>query len=220
MISNVLWIQTLLESDLERYVKSEQEDWIYLRFRTIAALDPYFYENYLYGGMYLSVIKDDLESAAEIFELGLLKYPDDYRLNYYAGFNYFYEIGDYQKGYDKLKRIENNPKAPLSLKFVINKLRFETTRNYEVTLAFLKETYRMTKSEMIREKLAGDIYSVVSRRDLECLNGKGINCNMIDAEGLPYFKNEKGIWTSRRHYKDYKIFRPEEKLIKSRPQKK
>lgn len=211
LISSVIWIQTLLESDIERYNKDDFEDWMYLRFLTISSLDPKFYENYLYGGMYLSIIKDDLPAAADIFELGLLQYPEDYSLNYYAGFNYFFEMGDYARGLEKLRKIKDHPRAEKNVRFVVSKLLFETTRNYDVAIEFLKQTLAQTKSDLVKEKLKMDLYSVVAQRDLECLNNGKNDCLRLDAEGIPYIKDDSGKWISKRKYKPYKIFRPEGK---------
>lgn len=98
LISDLLWVQTLLESDEEHYGKNDLNSWMYLRFLSISLLDPLFFENYMYGGLYLSIVKDDVLGAAEIFEKGLIYYPDNYNLNYYAGFNYYFELGDLKKG--------------------------------------------------------------------------------------------------------------------------
>ena len=208
IISSTIWIQTLLESDQEKYNRKDYESWMYLRFLTIASLDPRFYENYLYGGMYLSVVKNDLLGAADIFERGLEYYPQDYRLNYYSGFNYFFELGDYEKGFEKLQRIENHPHAPPLLRQIVSKLRFETSGDYEVALQFLKENLKLVKDDMIREKLSKDIYAVAAQRDLECLNEGRKNCSMTDAYGIPYIKDEEGKWKSKVPFNPYKIFRP------------
>ncbi len=211
MISNIIWIQTLLESDQEKFYKRNYTNWMYLRFLSVATLDPLFYENYLYGGMYLSVVKDDLYGAANIFGLGLKKYPDDYRLNYYSGFNYFFELGDYQKGYENLKKIADHPETPTSVKMVINKLRFETTRDYETSISFLKHTLSITKDDFVKKKIINDIYSLVAQRDLGCLNEKKANCNKFDATGEPYIQIEPGVWSAKKKFYKYQINRPQNK---------
>ena len=211
LISNIIWIQTLLESDQEKYEKNDLTSWMYLRFSTIAALDPKFYENYLYGGMYLSVVKDDLEGAASLLEKGLIYYPNDYQLNYYAGFNYFFEMGDYKKGFEKLQKIENNPQTPLAVKFVISKLRFQNTKDHEVAIRFLKSTYDLTKDPGIRKKIESDIYAIKAEHDLECLNSKREHCEHLDAYGVPYIRKVDGTWQAQQDFKIYKIYRPRNK---------
>lgn len=206
VFSNVLWIQTLMESDQERYKGKDFADWMYLRFLTISILDPKFYENYLYGGMYLSVVKDDLSGAAEIFERGMKQYPTDYYLLYYAGFNYYFEMGDYKKGYEVLKKLENHQKTPHVLKQVINKLQFEVTGDYEIAINLLKENLKTTNDEVFKRKIETDLYAVTAQRDLECLNQNQQGCSMYDLNGKPYVKRD-GRWISQTEFVPYKIFR-------------
>lgn len=206
VFSNVLWIQTLMESDQERYKGKDFADWMYLRFLTISTLDPKFYENYLYGGMYLSVVKDDLLGAAEIFERGMKEYPTDYYLLYYAGFNYYFELGDYKKGFEVLKRLENHEKTPHVLRQVINKLQFEVTGNYEVAINLLKENLKTTNDEVFKNKIETDLYAVTAQRDLECLNQNKSGCSTYDYRGYPYVK-KNGLWVSQIEFVPYKIFR-------------
>lgn len=204
MLADLLWIQTLLESDLEKYSGRDLNSWMYVRFLSIAFLDKYFYENYLYGGLYLSIIKDDLEGAADIFEKGLLLYPDDYKLNYHAGFNYYFEMGELEKGFEKLEKIKNSPELAPGVKFIIEKLRFETTQNYDLTLEYLINSYENTHDEILRNKLASDIYALKAERDLKCLNTNEQNCDHLDAEGIPYRFNGKE-WNASREFVPYKI---------------
>ena len=80
LISDLLWIATLLESDTDHYKSRDLDSWMYHRFNTIISLDPKFYNAYLYGGQYLGIVKDDLEGAADIYLKGLEQYPNDYDL--------------------------------------------------------------------------------------------------------------------------------------------
>jgi tetratricopeptide (TPR) repeat protein len=207
VFSNVLWVLTLLESDQEKYHKKDFSDWMYLRFHTVATLDPKFYQNYLYGGMYLSTIKDDLEGAAVIFELGIKEFPEDYYLKYYAGFNYFYEMGDFKRGYEMLRKIENHPKLTSHLRSIIGKLNFEVTKNYDVSLEFLKESIRLTNDEVLRTKLRSELYALQAQRDLECLNSGRKGCYLVDLEGKSYIKETSGRWRAQKTFSPYKIKR-------------
>lgn len=208
LLSSVLWITTLLESDTEHYKGQDLGNWMYLRFLTIASLDPRFYENYLWGGMYLSIVKDDLEGAAEFFERGLKVYPDDFKLNYQAGFHYYSEIGNFTRGLELLKKVENSPKAPAPLKFIISKLNYETTGDYQTALQFLLVALENSQNdEVLKRKLTQDIYALKAGRDLECLNSNAIkDCERVDAEGNPYLYIN-GKWIASKEYKPYKIFR-------------
>lgn len=206
LLASQLWIQTLIESDLEQYQKRDLNNWMFLRFNTISELDPLFYENYLYGGMFLSIVKDDPPAAALIYEKGITHYPQDFKLHYNAGFNYYVEMNDYQKGLDHWLLIENHPQAPRTIKYIINKLKFETSHNYEAAIAFLNFQIETSSDEVLVKKLRQDLYSLTAQRDLECLNRGEKNCSHVDIEGKPYIRNDNE-WTSQKKFLPYKIFK-------------
>ena len=188
LFSDLLWIQTLLESDLERYSNRDLNNWLYLRFITIQALDPNFYENYLYGGQFLSIVKDDLEGANVLYERGIARFPDDYELNFQAGFMNFFEIGDFTLALKYLNKIENHPKAPVFLKSIINKLKYGLSHDLEATYQLVLLNYQSTKDRTLKDRLWRDLYSIKAEIDLKCLNDKGSNCNTKDLEGNHYLR--------------------------------
>lgn len=204
LIADLIWIQTLLESDLEKYSKRGLGSWMYLRFLSISELDPLFYRNYIYGGLYLSIVKDDLEGAVAIYEKGLKYYPTDYDLNYNAGFNYYYELGLPEKGLPLLEKIMNSPKAPQFLPSIINKLKRETGTDLNTIFQLVFSQYEKEIDPALKERLWSDLYSIKAEMDLSCLNSSSENCSKIDFEGLPYI-NQSGIYTSRRPFKSYSI---------------
>jgi hypothetical protein len=213
LISSLIWIQTLLESDLERYSQRDLSNWMYLRFLTIATLDPKFYENYLWGGMYLSIIKDDLHGAADIYERGIAVYPNDFRLLYNAGFNYYIELADYPNGLRHLEKIADHPESPPYLKFIVNKLRHETGTDYQTIMSYLLLQQQINKDPFLKDKIRQDIYALKAEHDLSCLNQVGAtDCDKLDAFGAPYFQ-ENGQWVSQYKYNAYKIFRRQEVKI-------
>lgn len=207
LISNLIWVQTLLQSDEVQYRRGDKKNWMYLRFKTIAELDPLFYHNYLWGGTYLSIIKDDIHAATEIFDQGLHFYPDDFELNYRQGFNYYFEAGEFQKGLKHLEKIEHYPQTPHPIKLVINKLRFETSFNYDVALSYLFVSLQKEKDPVLIKKLSNDFYALKAERDLKCLNANEANCDRKDAEGNWYIKVNQD-WKAPKEFKPYRIHLP------------
>lgn len=207
MIGDFFWIKTLIESDLEKYTKKDKNSWMYHRFRTIAELDPSFYENYLWGGMFLSVVKDDIFGADEIYSLGLQRYPSDYRLNFNAGFNSYFELGDFQMGARRLDKIKDHPEATELVRLIFNKLQFELNHDFDTAISFLKIRYQSVNDERIKEKILKDIKLLQIEKDLECLNQKLKNCSTIDPYGKSYsFNPQLKTWESSIKSR-YKIFR-------------
>ena len=204
LIADTIWIQTLIESDTERYSGKDFGNWMYLRFLSISELDPMFYENYLYGGQYLSIIKDDLHGAALIYEKGLKYFPDDFNLNLNGGFNYYFEMGDYENGLKLLERIQHHPKAPVQIPSIVNKLKIEIGEDPKLIYLILVERYNQTRDELLKEKLKSDLYVLKAEIDLKCLNDKEIGCSSVDLNGDPYVLKD-GMYISRTPFISYRI---------------
>lgn len=201
LFTDLIWVQTLIESDLERYGAKDLNNWLFLRFNTISVLDPYFYENYLYGGQFLNVVKDDLLGADIIYTKGLKVFPEDYQLNYFAGIMNYFEIGNNRKGYDYLKKIENNPKAPIFIRSIVNKLALARGASLEDIFKLVTHHYETTPDSTLKNKLRSDLYSIKAEIDLKCLNQKLGGCEMRDLDGQYYVKGPEG-------YRSYKMFLP------------
>lgn len=206
LVADILWIQTLIESDLEKFQGDSKNNWMFLRFNSISILDPKFYENYLYGGQYLSIIKDDPQSAEKIFAKGLQFYANDYMLNFNQGFNYYFELNDIEKGLVHLERIKDHPDAPGYLTSLLIKLKHQINQNPKDTILLLKEAYDKTQDQALRNKLAHDIYSIKATIDLACLNNRQENCETFDTEGKPYIFDGK-TYKAQKEFQPYKIFR-------------
>jgi hypothetical protein len=210
LFTDLIWIQTLIESDIEHYKKKDLNNWLFLRFNTIAVLDPKFYENYYFGGQFLGIVKDDLEGANVIYQNGLEHFPDDYNLNYNAGFLNYYEMGNFEAGLRYLTKIKNHPKAPIFITSIINKLQFEITGDKKSALALLYENYRQTKDPTLRNKLEQDIYALKATIDLECLNSNQRDCDQKDAEGRNYLRDNEGH-KAPKSFRPFKLFRDKKK---------
>jgi hypothetical protein len=186
LLTDLIWVQTLIESDNDHYKGKDLNNWLFLRFNTISILDPKFYENYLYGGQFLAIIKDDLEGANVIYEKGVANYPDDYSLNYNAGFMNYFEKGDYKKGLSYLEKISNHPKAPVYVKSIINKLKASLGMDLKEVFQLVLHNYQATKDEKLKKRLHGDMYALKAEIDLECLNSQSLNCSRTDLNGTNY----------------------------------
>jgi tetratricopeptide (TPR) repeat protein len=204
MVADFVWIKTLLESDLEHYKNDNLNNWMYLRFNQISDLDPLFYQNYLYGGLYLSVVKDDPKSGIKIFEKALLFYPKDYKLRFNLGFTYYFDLGDFKRGLNHLKHIQNSPELPIPMKSVIAKLQLQTTLDYDLAFSMVNENYKNTEDPALRKKLFLDLYAIKAEKDLKCLNMGSTECEQTDLQGKPYlFQNN--TYTSVKSFNPFRV---------------
>jgi hypothetical protein len=198
LIADMLWVQTLLQSDLEHYKKSNLENWMFHRFMAISVLDEKFYENYFYGSLYLSIVKDDPLAASVLYERGLVYYPEDFNLNYNAGFNYYFELGEYSKGLVLLDKIKNHPKASKILLSVVNKLKLQTGVDINTVYNLVLERIKQSKDPELESKLREEAYSLKAEMDLDCLNNGKAHCDTKDFVGIYYVKRaDKKYYTSR-----------------------
>jgi len=188
LLTDLLWIQTLIESDLEHYQKKDLSNWLFLRFNSITYLDKYFYENYRYGGQYLSIVKDDLEGATFILEKGLKIYPQDYYLRYILGFSYYFELGDYKNALKHLELLRGHPSSPAFFESILNKMKLELDFNYDFTINYLEEVLSKTNEPKIISKIQNDIINLTIEKDLVCLEEKRKDCKLSDPKGKSYVK--------------------------------
>ncbi|MBP5296957.1 MAG: hypothetical protein J6Y94_06460 [Bacteriovoracaceae bacterium] len=233
LLAGLLWAQTLIDSDLEHYKKNDLNSWMYLRFKTIVTLDPLFKEAYRYGGQYLSTIKDDILGAEEIYRRGLQYFPDDFYLNYYAAFNYFFELGDFEKAKECYARIYHHPKARKIIFFDTLDARIASNSG-DLPPAFnvIKSLYDPAPPDSPLKDYYGEmLYSIKAEIDLNCLNGidsdlllksasedpkqitrktktknKSIaHCARYDFEGKPYRLNTDGTYVAAKPWTPYRV---------------
>lgn len=197
LFSDLLWIQTLIESDLDHYKKKDLNSWLYLRFKTIQALDPKFYENYTYGGQFLSIIKDDLEGANDLYAKGLAQYPDDYNLNFQAGFLNYFERKNYALAKIHLEKIVGHPRAPEYLRSIINKLEYSITKDLSAVYELVLINYHQQVDSKLKHRLFRDLYSIRAEIDLDCLNNNLGKCRSVDLDGRPYVKRDGTFFTEK-----------------------
>lgn len=209
LTSSLLWMATLLESDIEHY-KGSNNSWMYYRFRTIAELEPRFYLNYLVGGKYLSIIKDDVIGANELYALGLKQYPRDYWLSYHAGFNATFEMDDPDLGLEYYLNIlgtEKLRRESPNIVSLINRLRV-TREGIDLETAFKSvfEVYNTLDAGGMRSNMEDILYSIRAQIDLNCLNFEHdiSKCRKNDFFGNPYIKTN-GSWISRRPWREFKF---------------
>lgn len=198
LLSSTLWVSTIIESDIEHYKQKDLNSWMYLRFNIISELEPDFYENYAFGGVYLSIIKDDIPGASKIFNKGLLKYPADYTLLRDASYHFYFEAKDYKRAYEITKSLKQHHPKKLELVGMITKLEAEHGK-LEDALKMLNEFQKnFPKGTLIGDKVFLNRYALKAELDLNCLNvEKRPDCSLVDLEGVPYVKTSEGFKASK-----------------------
>jgi hypothetical protein len=204
LISSALWISTIIESDIDHYKQKDLNSWMFLRFNSISELEPLFYENYAFGGVYLSIIKDDIPGSTIIFNKGISKYPFRYPLLRDASYHFFFEAKNYNRAYELTQIIKKKFPQKIALMGMTTKLEAENGK-LEEALATLDEYQKSyPRGDIIGEKIFQNRYALKAEIDLNCLNKAGNeNCNRIDLNGLPYLKNKNG-YIAQTEWKPYR----------------
>jgi hypothetical protein len=205
--ADLLWVVTLIESDIEHYKGKELDSWMYHRFNTIKQLDPWFYQNYYFGGQYLMVIKDDLPGAQALMEDGLKKYPEDMALNWQLGFLWVFERNDTQRGYPYFKKVSRHPQRPPVFDSLFTRLSAEVNGPREAFAFAFKAWEAEPAGSLLKTRLAVILHSLKADIDLACLNAGEKNCERFDFLGEPYIHNSEG-WTTATPRTKSGLFRP------------
>lgn len=186
LMSSLLWVSTIIESDVDKYPSRDLNSWMFLRFKTIAELEPKFYQTYAFGGPYLSIIKDDLTGASYIYDKGLEIFPESKHLLFNAGFHYEYEIKDSTKSLPILRRLSLLDKSSL-LTTTLAKIEAKGGDLNSALLLLNKYQESFPQGSMIGEKIFNNRYAIKAQLDLECLNlKKDHQCERRDLEGNFY----------------------------------
>lgn len=190
LITDLYWISTLLDSDHDHYKNKDLNSWMYLRFKTMTRLDPNFEMAYVFGGKYLSIIKDDLLGAKDILDDGLIRFPENYQIAFSAAYLYAFELYDSQRGAELYTNLLKFPQAPYYTKSIIAKLQYSQSNDLQETFNLLYEFYKSEPEDSpLKKKFAGDLYAIKAEIDLECLNSNRGNCSKVDFFNAPYIFN-------------------------------
>ncbi|MBD64083.1 MAG: hypothetical protein CME62_02675 [Halobacteriovoraceae bacterium] len=205
LLADLFWIVTLLESDEKHYKTRDLNSWMYLRFNTILNLDPKFLKAYRFGGKYLSIIKDDIVGAKEIFERGLKHYPDDYNLIYDTAYLYAFELDEFAKASELYKKLSQYPQAPEFIATLAAKIDFAAHEDLDLTYKILLDLLNSTPEDSnLYSKIKNDLYSIKAEKDLSCLNSGKANCDRKDFLGNKYLYKD-GKFQTAAPFKPYKF---------------
>ena len=210
LISSFIWVNTLIESDLEHYNNKDLNSWMFHRFKSIIEIDPEFYKAYLYGGQYLSVIKDDAVGAEYLYKKGIEKFPEDFWLRFYAGFHYLNEIGDLDAAYEQYYKIKDHPITKQQFPYLpglISRIKAEQNQ-LETAYELIEMAYHeASEGTPLKARYKESLYSIRSMIDLNCLNSKKDNCRRDDYYGNKYILDANGEFKAAIKWAPFKLYK-------------
>ena len=217
-LAAVIWTFTLLAGDIEHHNDPSELSWMYYKFDNISKLDPYFYKNYIDGGLYLSVIKDDVKGAELIYKKGLKLYPNDFWLNFYDGFNKYYELNKPNEAIQRFEKIVFHPITRRNFSYISS-----LTARMKSQQGSMDESYRLIEALYYREErpnLKTRYFNMLNamriEQDLDCLNSNvSSTCKRFDLAGNRYIFSGNQ-WISKIKWKRFRVFESKSKRIRER----
>ncbi len=165
--ADFLWIQAI-QAMGERKVTEEAGRWIAHALDVITTLDPQFVRVYEAGGIALTTLVTMPEESNRLLEKGMRNNPDVWRLPFYLGFNYYFEMHDDQKAAESMARASRLPGAPDFLVGFAARL-YASARTPQDAIDFLSQMYAQTADENVKIVLEQRLKEAVAERDLQLL---------------------------------------------------
>ena len=155
LYADLLWVRLLQDVDfcasekgLPKYDGKTsyqcEKGWSYKVTDTLTELAPRFLKAYIIAGSIMGVIMGDQEGAKAIYDKGLKRFPNNWRLLFGAGHHYLSEIQDREKGAELLLRSAQNG-GPLWL-YDLSATQYEKTGNTLIAYKILQDFSRNCKA--------------------------------------------------------------------------
>lgn len=148
------------------YVKEWEWKWFEHDLRAITDLDPYFFEPYYFGNAIFSWEARRVEIANDLLAKGTTARTWDWVMPFFAGFNYFYFLENYEKAAEYIMEASRRPEANPMLGSLASKLAFKEQRT-ETAIQFLEETLTRTEDVATQDELNKRIETLRRIRYLE-----------------------------------------------------
>ncbi len=167
VVADLLWMQAI-QAMGERTVSEEAGHWIAHALDVVTTLDPQFVRVYEVGGIALTTLVVLTEESNRLLEKGIRYNPEVWRLPFYLGFNYYFELHDDQKAAEYIARASRLPEAPAYLASFAAQL-YVSARTPQVAIDFLGQMYSQTTDENVKRVLEQRLKEIVVERDLQLL---------------------------------------------------
>lgn len=168
VIADLLWLE-VVQAIGEKQVNESGYQWIYHAVDVVTTLDPKFEYSYQIAGIALATIGKQYELSNQILLKGIKNTPEDWRLPFYLGFNYYFYLNDYQNAAKYISLSASLPGHSAYLPGFAARLYVEAN-DPDLALEFLKQVYLESKDENTREQIAIRIKEVIIERDIRQLN--------------------------------------------------
>lgn len=134
----------------------------------VTDLDPKFVHAYQYTGTVLGVLAGLPEESVALLKKGIHHNPNVWRLPFFLGYDYFYELHDPVSAAKYFRDASLLPDAPGWLAGLAVRMAAEAN-DLEAALEFLRRLYLQATDDQMKEGLAHRIREVTAERDIRIL---------------------------------------------------
>lgn len=167
LAADLLWLQAIQVMGQGKV--SEQEGrWVYQAIDTLTTIDPKFVRAYEAGSHALCSLVVLPRESNQLLEKGIRHNPQEWRLPFLLGINYYFEFADDEKAAEAMAMAARLPGAPENLARLAAKL-FVSAKSPQQAVEFLAKVYEETTDENVRLLLENRLKESIVERDLQIL---------------------------------------------------
>ncbi|MDH4187317.1 MAG: hypothetical protein OEV08_09985, partial [Nitrospira sp.] len=178
----VLWLQ-VIQVIGERKISEETGQWLYQAVDRITTLDPKFVRAYEAGSHALCMLVVMPEESNRLLEKGIRHNPQEWKLPFLLGVNYYFELADDEKAAEAMAQAARLPGAPVGLARLAAKL-FVSARSPQQAVELMAKVYEETSDENVRKMLEVRLKESIVERDLQILE-RAISLYQANHSRLP-----------------------------------
>ena len=167
LAADLLWLQAIQVMG-ERKLSAEAGHWLYDALDRITTLDPKFVRAYEAGGHALCTLVVLPEQSIRLLEKGVQHNPQEWKLPFLLGINYYFELADDEKSAEAMAKAAHLPGAPESLARLAAKL-FVSAKSPQQAVDLLAKVYEETSDENVRKMLEIRLKESIVERDLQIM---------------------------------------------------
>ena len=167
LAADLLWLQAIQVMG-ERKLSEEAGHWLYRALDVITTLDPKFVRAYEAGSLALCTLVVLPEESNRLLEKGIQYNPQEWKLPFLLGINYYFEFADDEKSAESMAQAARLPGAPDIIARLAAKL-YVSAKSPQQAVDLLAKIYEETLDENIRKHLELRLKETIVERDLNIL---------------------------------------------------
>ncbi len=151
LLCDFIWLEAIQVMG-DRKIPPKGAEWIYNALDVATDLDKkdeYVYEA---GGIFLSAVAGDYKQSNEILKKGFYNNPDNWKLPFYIGTNYFLYLNNYKRAAYYIGRAAVLPGRPEFVPFLATRL-YAESGDPRFAMALIESLYKQTKDEKVKSAL-------------------------------------------------------------------